>query len=237
MSNEPVPGEVGAGEGPPTPDARCPPAAPGVPGRPERRAGAAWTATAPSPRQQGALAGPGRPGRIPARRARRRTRTCTCHRHPSGRLAGGGRAGADGGRCSAPRASPARGRTHLTNPPRPLPPLRDARRASRSAPRSSEKHRRMAGRRRYTPPGRAHCAGSRRGSADCACAGSRARSPRQPGPTEEGGAGGGAGRGRRGAGVEPAGPTRFRAPWLLAGLFAGAGAGGGGPRCLCGRFP
>lgn len=120
--------------------------------------------------------------------------------------AGSREAGAKGGRCSAPRASPSRGRTHLRNPRRPLPALRGAHRTPQSAPPNSER-RTTAGRRRYTSPRRAHCAGSRRGSVGLRLR--RERGLKRPGPTVGRPAGGGAGRCRGGASW---GPRGLRAP-------------------------
>lgn len=138
-------------------------------------------------------------------------------RQSPGPLAGGGRRG---GRCSAPRASPSRGGTHLTNPQRPLPALRGARRAAQSAPRRSKRRRRTVCRRCSTPPRRMHCAGSRRGSGKLRLRCELSREPREARPRPAVGR-----RGQRqdrgGAGVGPEGPPRSRAPWRQARLFAG----------------
>lgn len=134
--------------------------------------------------------------------------------------AGSREAGAKGGRCSAPRASPSRGRTHLTNPRRPLPALRGAHKTPQSAPPSSER-RTTAGRRRYTSPRRAHCAGSRRGSVGLRLR--RERGLKRPGPAVGRPAGGGAGAGQGRCLVGPEGPARSRAPWRQEVLFPGTG--------------
>lgn len=161
---------------------------------------------------------------------------------PPGRLAGGRRARERrGGRCSAPGASPSRGCTHLTKSPRSLSALRGALSAGRSAPRSSERRKKTAGRRRYTQPQWANCAGSRRGSAGLRLRGERGREPGAAWPEREkagrgrGGARGGAGVGlawgRRGAGGADALP-RPLAPGGTLRRCRGAC-----PRCLRGRLP
>ena len=152
-------------------------------------------------------------GRVPARRAL----TCTCRGRPSRPARGRRERGHRGGRCSAPRASPSRGRTHLTNPPRPRPALRGACRTAHNAPRRSHKRRRTAGRRRYTQPRRVHYRGEpprERGTAPAPGAGLGAGSG--PAPRREGGDG--MGRGGRGA----AGADALPRPLATAGALAGA---------------
>nr|XP_045222749.1 translation initiation factor IF-2-like [Macaca fascicularis] len=181
--------------------------------------------------------------RTPARRALHGAGTCTCRGRPSWPTRRRRARGRRGGRCSTLRASPSRGRTHLTNPPRPLPALTGAHRAAESAPRSSERRRRTASPSRYTPLWRAHYAGSRRGNAGLRLRRKRGRGPgpgagswERPVLTEGGRGGGGvwpagAGRARRGAW----GRTRFRAPWRQAGLVAAVT--GLAPGSSAGGFP
>lgn len=212
MSNAPGPGGQGRSRRRPTPTSgprRRPDA-------PKRRTPAA-AAGSRSPRAQaGERARWARTvGRVPARRAL----TCTCRGRPSRPTRGRRARGHRGGRCSAPRASPSRGCTHLTNPPRPRPALRGARRIAHNARRRSHRRRRTAGRRGYTQPRRVHYRGAAaEGARDCACAGSGAgsRELSRPGEGRRGW-----GRGGRGAGGADALPR----PLATAGAFAGARRG------------